>query len=299
MLGDGQPDFARQGVYVYWDRASHEILYLGLASDLLDRFAQHNGLRAHSGGNKRAKIDEYFESHERLGFSVLIQGKAVAILEQIAALDPALGATAGDLIAVGEGQLIEMHRLLYGGWPAWNGTGGSREGQRWAAPAPAPLEVLSGRRSSLFAARHSLRELVADFRLRLFEGKIHAARMRAVLDAHEVVKPWPTEGEEVKRPILRLLMLRSGHIVDELDASDERITHWLRIGGDPASWAAEAVHWRTRAASWTAGKSVSDSDRAIYQLLDTQISHGAPPQHIAATRDILAGGYLDRGLRLP
>jgi hypothetical protein len=266
---------------------------------LPDRFAQHNGIHAHSGGNKRAKIDAYFEEHERLGFSVLIQSKAIAVLEQVAAIDPTLGATAGDLIAVGEGQLIEMHKLLYGRRPAWNEKGGSRLGQRWAKPAPALLELLAARRQSLFAARYPLRELVADFRLRLFEGTIHAARLRAVQDAHELTACWPTEREEIMRRIEQLFMLRDGHIVDELDASDERITHWLTVGGDPDSWAVEADFWRQGVASIMAEMPVGESDRAVFELLDAQISQAAPPHHILATQDILAGGYLKRELRLP
>lgn len=64
-------------MYAYWDRETHELLYLGLASDLPGRFAQHNGLVKHSGGNKTKEINAYFTDHEHLGFTVLLQGKAI------------------------------------------------------------------------------------------------------------------------------------------------------------------------------------------------------------------------------
>ena len=70
LLSAGQPDWSAKGVYAYWDRAGHDILYLGLASDLPSRFAQHNGLVNHGGGNKAKEIRDYFSGHERLGFTM-------------------------------------------------------------------------------------------------------------------------------------------------------------------------------------------------------------------------------------
>jgi len=102
-------------------------------------------------------------------------------MEEIKKIEVTLGATAVGVIAVGEGQLIEMHRLVYGQWPPWNKAGGYTLGKRWATPAAALLEILGARRDSLFAAR-TLRMLVSDLRTRFFESTIHAARMRATMD---------------------------------------------------------------------------------------------------------------------
>lgn len=109
------------------DRDTHELLYLGLATDLPTRFAQHNGLPRRW-------------EQER-----------------------------GD------------RRVLR----AEEETGGSRDGKRWATPASALLDVFAARRSSLFVARRSLRDLARDEAAQVYEAAIHAARMRATMDAHE------------------------------------------------------------------------------------------------------------------
>ena len=36
--------FASAGIYVFFDPIKFEVLYIGLAGDLAQRFAQHNGL---------------------------------------------------------------------------------------------------------------------------------------------------------------------------------------------------------------------------------------------------------------
>ena len=36
--------WASAGIYCFWDYNTHEVLYIGLASDLYERFRQHNGL---------------------------------------------------------------------------------------------------------------------------------------------------------------------------------------------------------------------------------------------------------------
>lgn len=298
ILGPGQPDWSSKGVYAYWDRQTHDLLYLGLATDLPVRFAQHNGLVSHTGGNKKKQIDAYFAENELLGFTILIQSKAIAVMENIAQLDFTLGATAREVIAVGEGQLIEMHRLVYCSRPPWNGVGGSRDGARWATAAPALLEILAARRGSLFVARRSLRDLAESLRSRFFESTIHAARMRAVMETHEVgrlLEDLPKHNsEEIFRIISRSIMLRDGHIVQELDTSDDGIKRWLELLGDPEHWVREAAELRARLEESTEEDPPPGSrDRQLTDYLDSIISQAAPPAHIAATREILSTGYLD------
>jgi hypothetical protein len=292
LLSERQPDWSRSGVYVYWDRETHEILYMGLASDLPERFAQHNGLVSHGGGNKRVEIDRYLSESERLGFTILIQSKAVAIMERIAELDFTLGATASGLIAVGEGQLIENHRLVYGRWPKWNRAGGSNDGKRWARPAKDLLEMLGGRRTSLFVARRTLREVASDFRVRLFEATIHAARMRAVMDSHQLGQLGPeTTPDERMHLIEEQLMLRDGHLVDDLDASDETIREWVTRLGDPEHWKSGAARERALGEQLSGSTGLSEE---LLEFLDSTIQAAAPPQHLAATQDILSSGYLNQ-----
>ncbi|WP_243137016.1 hypothetical protein [Alkaliphilus serpentinus] len=66
--------WASAGIYCFWDYYAEEVLYIGLASDLADRFKQHNGIKPVDGSSsKYAKIEEYFESNERLGYTIFVQ----------------------------------------------------------------------------------------------------------------------------------------------------------------------------------------------------------------------------------
>ncbi len=53
--------WSSSGIYSFWDFETKEILYIGLASDLSNRFKQHNGLISESNrGNKYTEITNYF-----------------------------------------------------------------------------------------------------------------------------------------------------------------------------------------------------------------------------------------------
>jgi hypothetical protein len=290
LLTLDSPDWSRKGVYAYWDRETHELLYLGLASDLPLRFAQHNGLASHSGGNKKKEIDEHFLHRTHLGFTIVIQGAAVAIHDAIVGLDFTLGVRSDELIAVGEGQLIETHRLVHGHRPPWNNKGGAKEGTRWAMAAPALLNVLAARRSSLFVARRSLRDLARDDAAKSYEAAIHAARMRATMVAHEVGH-FPAEQDDLVRAIGRSIMLSAGHLLDEFDASDDEIIEWLRKLGDPAYWQEEARE-RLRMLEEVRGHPLQTNERMITDILNALFEQAAPPEHIRATEDVFATGYL-------
>jgi hypothetical protein len=290
LLGNGQREFSSKGIYAYWDPESHELLYLGLASNLFERFAQHNGLVAHHGGNKTKEIDAYFAEGRALGLTVLIQSMAIAVLEEVGEIDFTLGASSRDLIAVGEGQLIEMHKLVYGRRPPWNRTGGSKQGQRWATAASALLEVLAGSRQSLFAAREPLRTLTSNFKLMFFESTIHAARLRAVQEAHDLNLPMPSDPAGKQAKIEKILMLRDGSLVQDLDSTDADIRSWLERLADPRHWEGEAATWRQK----FKGIELDMRGKQVLELLESYMEDAVPAAHRQATEEILRTGYLDR-----
>jgi hypothetical protein len=163
LLSDHSPDWSRKGVYAYWNPESRRLLYVGLATNLPERFAQQNGLITHTGGNKADSINDWFIKHERLGFTVLIQAAAVEILDMLYELSPSLGAESNGIARVAEGQLVELHRMEYGYMPPWNRVGGSTLGAEWATRGGRPIiRLLSAADSSLFVARRTLRQLVLD-----------------------------------------------------------------------------------------------------------------------------------------
>jgi hypothetical protein len=213
-------------------------------------------------------------------------------MEEIRKLDFTMGTTAGGTIRVGEGQLIEMHRLVYGKRPPWNRTGGAERGKRYATPAAAVLEVLAAARDSLFAARSPLRTVVADLRVRLFEATIHASRMRTVIEANGLAKlPEPDDQVDIGK-IERSIMMRDGRLVADLDASDDSIRRWLVTLGDPQLWLDEAAGWQAVFERDPPPRPLQSNERAVLELLNRTVASGAPPEHIAATKGILDSGYL-------
>lgn len=228
-MPEDSPDWSRKGVYGYWDPTSRRLLYLGLAKNLPERFAQHNGLVTHTGGNKREHIGAWFGEHPVLGFTVMLQAAAVAMLDHMQELSLTMGTSSDGIIALGEGQLIELHRKETGVRPPWNAVGGATRGRDLAVDTGTSLiPILAAARDSLFVARRSLRDLVDDERALVWEATIHAARMRAVMEAHDI-RGLPSTGEQdVSRRIEQLLLMRAGHLVDDLSPSDGDVMEWLR-----------------------------------------------------------------------
>jgi hypothetical protein len=174
LLPVGGYSWHPSGVYCFWDPDTRDILYIGLAKDIERRFAQHNGLVGSSTrGNKRAKIEAWFAEHPRLGYSIIVQSAAVVLLEDFG-LD-----TFSEIIAIGEGQLIEAHLQRFGVRPPWNAIGGSTHGATWAGPLSAGyFLLLTGRVDGLLVARRTIRQLAAEPDSVDREMTLHGARMK-------------------------------------------------------------------------------------------------------------------------
>ncbi len=170
------PNWHPSGVYCFWDPESRDVLYVGLAKNIEQRFAQHNGFAGSSAkGNKRTKIDEWFGEHPKLGYSIIVQSAAVALLEQLG-LD-----TPTEIIAIGEGQLIEAHLQKFGFRPPWNAMGGSTYGATRVGPLSAGyFLLLTGRVDGLLVARRTIRQLAAEPDSLDREMTLHGARMNAL-----------------------------------------------------------------------------------------------------------------------
>ena len=139
------------GIYCVWEPDTHDALYLGLAKNLPDRFANHNGLKGTPGkGNKAKEVDTWFATHERLGYSIIVQS------------DVADDATEG-YTKRAEGQLIKGHEKAFGKIPPWNNMGGSVDGAAKAGDLTgAWFDFLTGRHDSLLVARRTIRQLDDD-----------------------------------------------------------------------------------------------------------------------------------------
>ncbi|MEE6135337.1 GIY-YIG nuclease family protein [Mycobacterium sp. 050128] len=153
------------GVYCFWDPETHDALYVGVSNNLAGRFATHNGLTGRlPRGNKVQEINDWFQTHPRLGYSVILQS---AIAD-----DKYEGASSR-----AEGQLIEGHRIRYGSIPPWNKIGASTEGAAKAGVLTGGwFDMLTGRGDSLMVSRRTIRELDADASAEMKEFDLVIAR---------------------------------------------------------------------------------------------------------------------------
>jgi len=287
-------DWSRKGVYAYWDPETRELLYVGLATDLADRFAQHNGLVAHGGGNKARLIDAWFEAHEFLGTTLLLQAAAVAVLDVLYGLSPTLGVESSSLSRIAEGQLIELHRLEYGHRPPWNNVGGSVVGAEWARPSGRPMiRLLSAAEDSLFVARTTLRKLAADEDVLRFEAVVHAARMRALMAEHEITAAANVDSQALVEEITRFLMLRDGKLVDDLGALDSSIRAWVEHLADAT--VVEEEHLRLQSDLRELAAAVSlEHDQAALAFVGSLLHAGTDPTITQDAQEMLRSGYLER-----
>lgn len=65
--------WASAGIYCFWDYYAEEVLYIGLAGDLSERFKQHNWILPIKEGSKQKQIENYFLKNERLGYTIFVQ----------------------------------------------------------------------------------------------------------------------------------------------------------------------------------------------------------------------------------
>jgi hypothetical protein len=297
LLAKDSPDWSRKGVYGFWDPATRTLLYLGLATNLPMRFAQHNGLVSHGGGNKRKQIDAWFSEYPVLGFTVMLQAAAVAMLDHFQELSLTMGTSSDGIIALGEGQLIELHRKETGVRPPWNGMGGASRGRDLAVDTGTSLiPILSAARDSLFVARRSLRDLAQDERARVWEATIHAARMRAVMEAHDVRGLPSTGPQDVSRRIEQLLLMRAGHLVDDLSPSNNDVLEWLRRIEDGR--ANLEVHALRDGLAALAPDVKLDGDRAVIAILRALAEVTDFSDDAGNVSEMFTRGYLSSAPRL-
>jgi hypothetical protein len=173
LLPTGGGTWSPAGVYCFWDPETHDALYVGLASNLPNRFAIHNGIRhAPPRGNKSREIKEWFRTHRRLGYSIVVQSALSDDKYENAS-------------SRAEGQLIEGHRLRYGFIPPWNNIGGSTEGAAKAGILTGGwFDLLTGRRDSLVVSRRTIRGLDADWDAEMKESDLLVTRIPPLVDSY-------------------------------------------------------------------------------------------------------------------
>lgn len=174
--------WASNGIYCYWDYKTKEILYIGLASDLGNRFKQHNGLiNCDENGCKIKEINKYFETNEKLGFSIIVQSPFEQIPNFRNSKTPLhdLNSEENDTLKENlgsiEGNLIKAHELYHGKIPCWNKINGAVSKTDFRDFSIFDNLVLKN--VSFLNAKSSLRELAINERFAFYEfGVLHAVR---------------------------------------------------------------------------------------------------------------------------
>ncbi|EHQ25125.1 GIY-YIG nuclease family protein [Mucilaginibacter paludis] len=183
--------WASAGIYCYWNYETKEILYVGLAVDLTERFKQHNDYypSIDPRGCKVEQVKKYFNENEKLGFSIVVQSPLSQpsirkVREQFSELfeENELASETGqsgiDEIQRLEGFLIESFLQINKVLPSWNKIGGSVRGRRSVKPSnKTVLRILASHEAHYLAAKSTLREIAASAKLERYENYLHAVRM--------------------------------------------------------------------------------------------------------------------------
>ncbi len=214
--------WASTGVYCYWSIPEHAILHIGRAVDLAERFGQHNGLiPCPSNSCKRERIDEYFETHETIGYSMIVQSplaqakshRAVRHLggDPISISDfQELGEHGRDFSVEVEGAMIAAFRQVGNQLPPWNDIGGAGLSGGVTKATILTLELLRGARDDAYCARRTIRQLSADPTAMYYEEFLHPMRMVAMFAGQKlsrVFQDWP-DADDRKARILSENYLR-------------------------------------------------------------------------------------------
>jgi hypothetical protein len=135
--------FSSAAIYAFWSFPEREVLYIGLAKDVAQRFRQHLGLIACDPiCCKVQQIKDYFAVKDRIGYSIIVQSTMCspttekeeqiirdALDDDAAMIDVSDIFEAEENIAIAEGMLIEMFEQLGDRLPQWNKIRGSKRGR--------------------------------------------------------------------------------------------------------------------------------------------------------------------------
>lgn len=209
--------WASAGIYSFWDYDTRELLYIGLASDLYVRFKQHNGLLPiDDNACKYQQIQDYFKTHQKLGYTILVQSPLSQPIVQRNEdmyrkfLDRPKGIPVGSYVGeeglehirLAEGQLIEAYRLSTGDIPPWNKIGGDVYARKFATKGNFTQIIRAFSEAdthNFLVSRSTIRELAENPTYEWFEVQLHGLRMmmltmgfsyQEALDAQLTFNPW-------------------------------------------------------------------------------------------------------------
>jgi hypothetical protein len=152
---------------------------------------------------KHYKIKDWFKSHDKLGYSVLVQSS----LSQASCKrfnirfdlpKDEMERQYGELIMAGheaivstEGLLIEAHKKAKGILPRWNNVGGSISGGKKATARHIYLlKLFSGELDDWMISRKSIMQLFQNPTYEKWENYLHAIRSHAIITQSSFNEAW-------------------------------------------------------------------------------------------------------------
>lgn len=156
-------------VYLLWNPATREPLYVGYSLNVARRFAEHHGLTpCEYAACKYHQIDDYFSDHEHLAVSLLVQGSEVKVVDpaklndasKVALLESPFTIEKSFVTDI-EARLITSFANATGAVPTWNENRGSVSGQQKVDPADVKLLRLMAGQNDPLVARGTLRQIAS------------------------------------------------------------------------------------------------------------------------------------------
>lgn len=242
---DDDYGWASAAVYCFWDPPTRDAMYVGLAVDLPQRFRQHSGsLHTKPECCKKNEIDEWFQKHEKLGYSVFLQSPMSQPMSRRALLRYGPNAEEAakeraklvkhghSAIVYMEGKLIEGYKLNFKKLPPWNKVDGSVLGRARATKLDLhTLDVMTGKLDDGWVARKSLRELSNNITWAAYESYLHGVRLMSSLSmtgfVEDTFASFPEFGEEKSR--MERDGYFSGAVAKSLD--DASRAHMKKLNG--------------------------------------------------------------------
>lgn len=228
VLGpDSGSGWATGGVYVFWNPDTRNPLYVGIAGDFPERFAQHNGLRSCPvKGCKREQIGKYFaEECHWLGYTVLAlsslsqpstrrQRASLGLTDsELIDLNEALSGEVLDEIRALEGRMIALYERQFNESIRWNISPG-RLPRVPPDAQDATLATAVGVYDCLLQARRTIRQLAHDPEAMIYEEHLHGARIMAAFSSmgfrNDVLRRHLERGWAA--PLIRDEILTSGYL---------------------------------------------------------------------------------------
>lgn len=212
--------WSSNGIYCFWNVDTKEILYIGLASDLSNRFKQHNGLNGFTQeGTKQNEITNYFKENKKLGYSIFVQSPLNQISvsrskENKECFDEEFLDDRNDELKKLEGRLIQAFKLKTGNFPKWNKING-----KGVKPTSYELELIdffTNSKESIIISRKTLRELSSDPTFCYFESTLHGIKM-----FHMCLEKFKKLSKNIEKAIF--LMLDKSIIISKFSKSYEEL----------------------------------------------------------------------------